>query len=122
MDIPTKSCPAKRGRPALLDATTKAGLARSQQLVVSLRTLETLRTELHLSKERIRQLEAAAYAKLRKSLAAEGAQLAQFVSERRALSLAGGTHNLARGCHWQEPTDAARKTRTSGDWRRDRGL
>jgi DNA-directed RNA polymerase sigma subunit (sigma70/sigma32) len=34
---------------------------------------------LRLSKERIRQLEAAAYTKLRRTLEAEGAHFAQFV-------------------------------------------
>jgi RNA polymerase sigma-32 factor len=44
------------------------------------RTLESLGLELGLSKERIRQLEAAAYGKLRKSLLAEGPELAHFLN------------------------------------------
>lgn len=43
------------------------------------RTLESLGTELGLSKERIRQLEAAAYGKLRKSLTAASPEVAQFL-------------------------------------------
>ena len=44
------------------------------------RTLESLGGELGLSKERIRQLEAAAYAKLRKALEARGPELAAFLA------------------------------------------
>jgi RNA polymerase sigma-32 factor len=44
------------------------------------RTLESLGTELGLSKERVRQLEAAAYAKMRKSLKADHSELALFLA------------------------------------------
>jgi RNA polymerase sigma-32 factor len=43
------------------------------------RTLESLGTEMGLSKERIRQLEAAAYGKLRKSLVSAGPELQAFL-------------------------------------------
>ena len=55
-------------------------IVRERQLSDTPRTLESLGLELHLSKERIRQLEAAAYGKLRRSLEAEGAQLSHFLS------------------------------------------
>jgi RNA polymerase sigma-32 factor len=54
-------------------------IVRARQLAETPRTLESLGQELKLSKERIRQLEAAAYGKLRRSLEAEGARLEQFV-------------------------------------------
>lgn len=54
-------------------------IVRERQLIDRPRTLESLGEELHLSKERIRQLEAGAYSKLRRSLEAEGATLAHFV-------------------------------------------
>jgi RNA polymerase sigma-32 factor len=54
-------------------------IVRARQLQDQPRTLESLGAELSLSKERIRQLEAAAYGKLRRSLEAEGAALDQFV-------------------------------------------
>lgn len=54
-------------------------IVRARQLAEEPRTLESLGAELKLSKERIRQLEAAAYGKLRRSLEAAGAGLAQFV-------------------------------------------
>lgn len=44
------------------------------------RTLESLGHELGLSKERIRQLEAAAYAKLRKAMAVHGPELTAFLA------------------------------------------
>ncbi len=55
-------------------------IVRERQLVEQPRTLESLGQELHLSKERIRQLEAAAYGKLRRSLEADGAKLGHFLS------------------------------------------
>lgn len=54
-------------------------IVRERQLVDAPRTLESLGTELKLSKERIRQLEAAAFAKLRRSLEARGAGPAAFL-------------------------------------------
>lgn len=48
-------------------------IVRERQLVAAPRTLESLGAELRLSKERIRQLEAAAFAKLRRSLQEQGA-------------------------------------------------
>jgi RNA polymerase sigma-32 factor len=51
----------------------------ARQLQEQPRTLESLGTELRLSKERIRQLEAAAYGKLRRRLEEEGAGLSQFI-------------------------------------------
>lgn len=48
-------------------------IVRERQLVAAPRTLESLGAELKLSKERIRQLEAAAFAKLRRSLEDRGA-------------------------------------------------
>jgi RNA polymerase sigma-32 factor len=54
-------------------------IVRARQLVDQPRTLESLGLELNLSKERIRQLEAAAYTKMRRKLEAEGAELAQYV-------------------------------------------
>ena len=59
----------------VLDAAYQGGLPRQARHIVTERrlredprTLEHLGQELGLSKERIRQLESAAYAKLRKSL------------------------------------------------------
>jgi RNA polymerase sigma-32 factor len=43
------------------------------------RTLESLGEELGLSKERVRQLEAAAFGKMRKSLAAQATELQHFL-------------------------------------------
>lgn len=54
-------------------------IVRARQLAEEPRTLESLGQELRLSKERIRQLEAAAYTKLRRTLEADGANFAQFV-------------------------------------------
>ncbi|MEI6099166.1 MAG: RNA polymerase factor sigma-32 [Alphaproteobacteria bacterium] len=51
----------------------------ARQLQDQPRTLESLGIELRLSKERIRQLEAAAYGKLRRRLEEEGAGLSQFI-------------------------------------------
>ena len=55
-------------------------IVRERQLADQPRTLESLGQELHLSKERIRQLEVAAYTKLRRSLEADGAKLAHFLA------------------------------------------
>ena len=55
-------------------------IVRERQLVEQPRTLESLGQELNLSKERIRQLEAAAYGKLRRSLEADGAKLGHFLA------------------------------------------
>lgn len=54
-------------------------IVRARQLEDQPRTLESLGLELRLSKERIRQLEAAAYGKLRRKLEEEGAELAQYI-------------------------------------------
>ncbi len=54
-------------------------IVRERQLVEAPRTLESLGLELKLSKERIRQLEAAAFAKLRRSLEAQGAGPRDFL-------------------------------------------
>ncbi len=54
-------------------------IVRERQLVEAPRTLESLGAELNLSKERIRQLEAAAFAKLRRSLEERGAGPAAFL-------------------------------------------
>ncbi|MGH1454273.1 MAG: RNA polymerase factor sigma-32 [Paracoccaceae bacterium] len=50
-------------------------IVRERKLVEPARTLESLGDELGLSKERIRQLEAAAFAKMRKSLEHEGKEV-----------------------------------------------
>ena len=44
------------------------------------RTLESLGTELGLSKERVRQLEAAAFAKMRKNLEAQSREVQHFIA------------------------------------------
>ena len=54
-------------------------IVRERQLVEAPRTLESLGLELKLSKERIRQLEAAAFAKLRRALEAQGASPREFL-------------------------------------------
>ncbi|MBC7737440.1 MAG: RNA polymerase factor sigma-32 [Candidatus Saccharibacteria bacterium] len=54
-------------------------IVKARQMEDQPRTLESLGIELHLSKERIRQLEAAAYGKLRRRLEEEGTVLAQYV-------------------------------------------
>ena len=54
-------------------------IVRERQLVEAPRTLESLGQELKLSKERIRQLEAAAFAKLRRALEAQGASPREFL-------------------------------------------
>ncbi|MEO8241385.1 MAG: RNA polymerase factor sigma-32 [bacterium] len=67
-------------------ASAMALLSARERLIVSARqlgdhqrTLDSLGTELKLSKERIRQLESAAYGKLRRTLEAEGAWLGHFI-------------------------------------------
>jgi RNA polymerase sigma-32 factor len=78
----------KHDAHALGDRLNRAGgvlndrerlIVRARQLAEEPRPLESLGQELQLSKERIRQLEAAAYTKLRCTLEAEGANFAQFV-------------------------------------------
>lgn len=54
-------------------------IVRARQIADAPRTLEQLGVELNLSKERIRQLETAAYAKLRRKLEADGAGPAEFL-------------------------------------------
>lgn len=54
-------------------------IVRARQLTDAPRTLESLGAELKLSKERVRQLEASAYAKLRQKLEAGGAGPATFL-------------------------------------------
>ena len=54
-------------------------IVRERQLVEAPRTLESLGAELNLSKERIRQLEAAAFVKLRRNLEAQGAGPGAFL-------------------------------------------
>lgn len=54
-------------------------IVEARQLTETPRTLESLGAELCLSKERIRQLEAVAYGKLRRKLEADGAGLAAFL-------------------------------------------
>ena len=54
-------------------------IVRERQLIAAPRTLESLGAELKLSKERIRQLEAAAFAKLRRGLEEQGASPAAFL-------------------------------------------
>lgn len=54
-------------------------IVRERQMVEAPRTLESLGAELNLSKERIRQLESAAFAKLRRCLEAQGAGPSAFL-------------------------------------------
>lgn len=54
-------------------------IVRERQLIDRPRTLESLGAELNLSKERIRQLEVAAFAKLRRVLESQGAGPAAFL-------------------------------------------
>lgn len=53
-------------------------IVRERKLIEAPRTLESLGQELGLSKERIRQVEAAAFAKMRKSLETQSAQVSDF--------------------------------------------
>lgn len=54
-------------------------IVRERKLLDQPRTLESLGNELGLSKERVRQLEAAAFQKMRKTLEAEGAEVQAFL-------------------------------------------
>lgn len=55
-------------------------IVRERKLRDDPRTLESLGTELGLSKERVRQLEAAAFGKMRKSLEAESGEVRAFLA------------------------------------------
>jgi RNA polymerase sigma-32 factor len=55
-------------------------IVRERKLREEPRTLESLGTELGLSKERVRQLEAAAFAKMRKTLEAQSKEVRSFLS------------------------------------------
>lgn len=55
-------------------------IIRERKLLDEPRTLESLGNELGLSKERVRQLEAAAFAKMRKSLEAESHEVHEFLA------------------------------------------
>ncbi|MBS0124763.1 RNA polymerase factor sigma-32 [Thetidibacter halocola] len=55
-------------------------IVRERKLRDEARTLESLGTELGLSKERVRQLEAAAFAKMRKALEAQSKEVAHFLA------------------------------------------
>lgn len=55
-------------------------IVAQRRLAEEPRTLESLAGELGLSKERVRQLEAAAYAKLRRALEGQTAELAHFLN------------------------------------------
>jgi RNA polymerase sigma-32 factor len=54
-------------------------IVRERKLRDAPRTLESLGTELSLSKERVRQLEAAAFAKMRKSLEGQSREVHNFL-------------------------------------------
>ena len=53
---------------------------RERKLREDPRTLESLGNELGLSKERVRQLEAAAFAKMRKTLEAQSKEVRSFLA------------------------------------------
>ncbi|WP_171119665.1 RNA polymerase factor sigma-32 [Ruegeria sp. HKCCA5463] len=55
-------------------------IVRERKLRDPARTLESLGTELGLSKERVRQLEAAAFAKMRKNLEAQSREVQHFIA------------------------------------------
>ena len=54
-------------------------IVTERKLRESPRTLESLGTELGLSKERVRQLEAAAFAKMRKSLESQSREVLELL-------------------------------------------
>lgn len=79
---------ARHDRAVLRDHLTQAlrslsarerMIVRERQLIDQPRTLESLGLEMKLSKERIRQLEVSAFAKLRRALEAQGAGPAAFL-------------------------------------------
>ena len=55
-------------------------IVRERKLRDPARTLESLGQELGLSKERVRQLEAAAFAKMRKSLEGQSREVQHFLA------------------------------------------
>ena len=55
-------------------------IVRERKLRENSRTLESLGNELGLSKERVRQLEAAAFAKMRKTLESQSSEVRQFLA------------------------------------------
>jgi RNA polymerase sigma-32 factor len=54
-------------------------IVRERQMLDKPRTLESLGDEMGLSKERVRQIEAAAFAKMRKSLSSTSKEVHQFL-------------------------------------------
>ena len=55
-------------------------IVTERKLKSSARTLESLGDELHLSKERVRQLEAAAFQKMRKTLSTQSQEVFEFLN------------------------------------------